>query len=328
MSAPTTTTQDPQPQPPEEPQELLTNADVAREEAHVEAEAEKPHTKLHEWSRWVHVGQGAEECEKRWSGDCEDDDHFHAWIRLPNPYQIRDITAKARAARARKKRELADEESDARVSLEYELQDLADTGSKEVLVDEILDRDFADDYAKAVREVDGTPDPNFIPENEDDEIPKLWEHIDQDREEYQRQSELPEDQRDEAEYTALEKTVAEYGRAVEDELAKIREPRKAALMERPMLPDGDDQGLVNIIRQDRIDQAATEAYIHTYNTWMWFICTYTKSAPKKITPVRVFNDLSTFKFSTPTEVIRALQLNFEALETNAASPRTRAGKNS
>jgi hypothetical protein len=124
------------------------------------------------------------------TGDCGDEEHFHAWIRLPNPFQIRDITEKARAARARKKKELDDETSDARVTLEFDLQDLAAT-TKEVIVNEIVDKDFADDYRKAVREVDTQLDPDYAPKDEDDEIPKLWEHIDQDREEYERQRQHP-----------------------------------------------------------------------------------------------------------------------------------------
>jgi hypothetical protein len=104
MSTPTVTSQDPT-KPPEQPEVELpvTAADEAREEAHVEAEAEKSHERLFKWSQWVHVGAWAQECEKRLTGDCTDEEHFHAWIRLPNPFQIRDITAKARAARARKK---------------------------------------------------------------------------------------------------------------------------------------------------------------------------------------------------------------------------------
>jgi hypothetical protein len=328
MSTPTVTSQDPT-KPPEQPEVELpvTAADEAREEAHVEAEAEKSHERLFKWSQWVHVGAWAQECEKRLTGDCTDEEHFHAWIRLPNPFQIRDITAKARAARARKKKELDDETSDARVTLEFDLQDLAAT-TKEVIVDEILDKDFADDYRKAVREVDTQLDPDYAPKDEDDEIPKLWEHIDQDREEYERQRNIPEEQRNAEEFKVLEKRVADYGVAIEAELDKIQKPKREALMGRPIMPDPatSDRGLLDIIRQDRIDQMSTEAYLHTYNTWMWFICTY-KTSAKGTPEERVFKDLSNFKFTTATEVIQELQRAFESLE-NKATARSRAVKNS
>jgi REP element-mobilizing transposase RayT len=47
----------------------------------------------------------------RATGKCTDPDHFHAWIRLPNQFQIRDIAEKAKAAQARKKRMLRDQQT-------------------------------------------------------------------------------------------------------------------------------------------------------------------------------------------------------------------------
>jgi hypothetical protein len=126
----------------------------------------------------------------------------------------------------------------------------------------------------------------------------------------------------------LEKRVADYGRAIEAELDKIQKPKREALMGRPIMPDPatSDRGLLDIIRQDRIDQMSTEAYLHTYNTWMWFICTY-KTSAKGTPEERVFKDLSNFKFTTATEVIQELQRAFESLE-NKATARSRAVKNS
>src|SRR4051812_30709654 len=78
------------------------------------AVAEQSREELFRWSTWVHVGDGADECALAQAvGDsdyklgkpiptCEDPGHFHAWLRLPNPLQRRDIVDKARAARARK----------------------------------------------------------------------------------------------------------------------------------------------------------------------------------------------------------------------------------
>src|SRR5438445_543555 len=72
------------------------------------AEATRTTKHLFSYSKYVHAGDGAEECEHREDGKCEDAAHFHGWVCLPNSLQHRDILDKARAAKARRRRALRD----------------------------------------------------------------------------------------------------------------------------------------------------------------------------------------------------------------------------
>lgn len=299
----------------------MTEPTEVTEAPPVEAAAEKPKEEIFKFSSWVHVGPGAEECEERFSGKCDEEDHFHAWIRLPNPFQIRDITEKAKAAKARRLRLLKDESSDPRVILESELDGLADV-PRDLLVDEILDRDFPDDYVQAVRSVDDLDDPDWVfdaeSEAEGQQAPKLYANIDQDREEYERQQQLPEDQRSE-DYPELEKTLAAHSRAVEEAMKKHQEPRREGLMER------DIEDLVDIIRRDRMDQQGTDAYLNTFNAWQWYVCTLKPAGDRKPTE-RKWKDINQMKYEEEGDVILRLKETFESLEIRLA--RSRQAKNS
>lgn len=279
------------------------------------AEAEKTRHELFKYADYVHVGDGAEECEHATDGKCEDPDHFHAWCRLPNPFQVRDISEKARAARARKTRMLKDPESDAFVILESELDAMKDESAREILVDEIIERDFVEDYDAAVRAVLDMDDPSFVPKDETDEVPKLYANIDQDTEEYQRQLPLDEEKRSE-DWPELEKTMAAYSQAVNDELEKVRGPKRERLMSRDM------DELVDIIRNERISSQGTEAYLHTFNTWQWFVCTF-KPREGSTPNERVFKDFTQFKYETPSDVVSALQACFTDLESRLAGDRAK-----
>ncbi len=280
------------------------------------AEAEKSPAKLFQWSQHVHVGDGAEDCPERETGKCADVGHFHAWLRLPNPFQVRDITAKAAAARARTHRELMSPESDIKLELEFELEGLHEV-PKEILVDEIVDKDWNTDYVEAIREVDSYEDPDFVPENEGDEIPKVWAHIDQDREEYERQQALPEEQREG--FEALEQRLADYSNAVDDALMKVQKPRRESLLQR------EAEELVDMIRRSRMEMLEGESYLHTFNTWQWYVCTY-KPRAQGTPNERVWKDISQMKYEASTEVILTLRTVFTELEQNMA--RGQQAKNS
>src|SRR3954467_14400079 len=115
--------------------------------------ATQPRKELFRWSDWVHVGDGAEECLHRTDGACKNEDHFHAWIRLPNPYQRKDILEKARAARARRMRTLRDTESDARAVIDDDLDTIRQDGDKGILVDELIYARSQEIAFEATREV-------------------------------------------------------------------------------------------------------------------------------------------------------------------------------
>lgn len=305
------------------------------------AEAEKPRPSLFAYSQWVHVGAGAEECEQRFTGKCQDDDHFHAWCRLANPFQVQDCMEKAAAAKARRVRMYRDPESDAHAILQDHLDSLsaaveqAEANKPEsapddwmnvplrLLVDDIIDQDFQEDYSRAVAEVDAEEDTDGEAA-EDGTPPKRWAHIDQDREEYDRQKELPEDQRAD-DYDALETTVAGYGRAIEAAMDSMQAPRREALMARPL------DELLDIVRRHEVEKKAAEAYLQHFNLWQMYVCTYkpagVKDGGKPVMPKqRYFPSIELLKFDTSTEVVRALQRTFGDLERNQA--RDRQGKES
>lgn len=280
------------------------------------AEAEKTREQRFRWSSWVHYGDGALECDHKLDGRCQNEDHFHAWIRLPNPFQHRDIQEKAAAAKARKLRALREEDSDARVTLELQLDRMRD--SRGVLIEEIVDKDFPDDYTAAIREVDALEDETWQPDPESDEEqtpPKLYAHIDQDREELGRQRELDEEQRDAEEFERLQTAVAAYDQAVQDALKAIQDPRREALHGRPM------DELLEIVRRERIEALGTEAYLHTYNTWQMYVCTLKKQGADD----RVWPTIEAMKYKESSEVIFAVSDAYQELEEAQAVDRMGKG---
>lgn len=286
----------------------------------VVAEAQKDSEQsLFRWNAWIHVGAGAAECQNGTDGSCSDPAHFHAWCRLPNPWQFRDITEKATAARARYRKMLRDPDSDQAVALEDELEELSYM-PEDVLIEELVDKHFPEDYAAAVRAVDAMEDEDWEPEEDEDEEdrPKRFAHIDQDREEYRRQQELPEDQRS-ADYPTLEKNIADYGRAVEQEMDRLMQPRRDALK------GLSKEELISQIRPGRIEEKVTEVYLHWHAAWTWLSCTY--KPRKNGTPNEaVWKDIHTMRQQAPPEVVEVLRATFDGLEGNLAA--SRRGKDS
>lgn len=272
-----------------------------------EAAATKDTATLFKYSAWLHVGEGAQECEQRFSGRCGDEDHFHAWCRLANGFQIRDIAEKARAAKARRVRALKDPDSDSAVVLEAELDELRDDPElKATIVEEIVAKDYLTDFQRAQAEVD-----------EDER----FELIDQHQEEYQRQSALAEGERDGESFEQAKKLIEEYEAELTRASSEIVDPKRESFMER------DVEDLLKIIRKDRIEAAGNEAYLHTYNYWQWYAGTLRGNADsqgKPLKPVtRYWRDISELKSEAP-EVIDALRMTYDALERGMARGR-RAG---
>lgn len=228
------------------------------------AEATRSTSELFQWSGYVHVGAGAEECEHRIDGQCPEGmrvdpetghlaGHFHAWVCLPNPYQIRDINDKARAARARKVRALRDPESDSHAVLEGELDELRRRQWGELL------RVIA---SRAVEEHLF----DIIEEVKDDD---RFENQAQDAEELARLREVPEDERSSEqteEIERLEQDMLDYGEAM-NSVIKAREGAELRRLE--SLPADD---VIDIEREYRIKQIADEVFLHTYYTWTIYTC--------------------------------------------------------
>jgi hypothetical protein len=254
---------------------------------------------MFQYARWVHVGEGAVECEDRENGSCGDPFHFHSWCRLPNPFQQESIREKALAAKARKMRQLRDPGTDVYEILEAEMDQLrriADSeASKEILVDDLLQQSYWKDHLTAVRET-----------NEEEAFSSIRE----DANRFQHLHSLPEDQRPKDEYEELERHIAEYDKKVGARREEIQKPQREALMSQE--PDA----LIKQIRDTRIDSEGNDDFMRVYNQWQIFIGTLRPRDPEKGLPnERVFGSVEHLRDSAPPEVVQALQDAFQEMET-------------
>lgn len=266
-----------------------------------EAEATRSTSELFQWSGYVHVGRGAEECEHRADGACEEAEHFHAWLCLPNPFQIRDITDKARAAKARKQRALREKGSDLYEVLEADLREL-----RYDRYDELVE-------ALAAAEVDRRL-PDIVRELQDDE---RFEHYAQDAEEFRRLRELPEDERDAEEWTRLEADMQAYGHELEEAVRRERQSERERLEALP----ADE--VIDRERRSRIENIGTEVYLHTYYTWAMFIGTR-KPSNELFPSQRRFASPEELR-DAPPEVVIKLREKIGALESQITGRGDAAG---
>jgi hypothetical protein len=237
--------------------EAEVRAEVAEETTRpTEAAAEHAdEQRMYRFSSFVHVGPGAADCAEGENGACSDPLHFHAWCRLPNKFQHKDIRDKGLAAKARRIRALNDPEADAYLVLESELSEFTADRFEEV-VNELVAREWAQDYTDAIADV-----------SEQEE----FAHIDQDRERYQRfidegEGDKPEDEQSD-EFRELHRHVTRYLEAIKGAVTERQEPRREAI--RAL---GFEQALRNL-REMRVERIGDQTFIHTYNEWMWFIGT-------------------------------------------------------
>lgn len=247
-----------------------------------EAEATRSAEELFQWSMYVHVGGGAAECEHGEDGKCKDPRHFHAWVCLPNTFQIRDIGDKAQAAKARKKRALRDPESDSYAVMEDSLADL-----RRDRMDEVIDGAAKANVTKRLAEI-----------VEDVRKDERFEHQDQDAEELKRLERLPEEDRDPEEYECLQAQVTEYTRRLQEAIDQ-QEAR-----EREVLANDPDHAL-EIEREARIETISREVWWHTYYTWAMYVGTrvpVTDGFPTQ----RKFKQPEDLK-NAPPEVVTALR---------------------
>ena len=221
-----------------------------------QAAAQVSAQKMFRYSTFVDIGEGAETCEHARDGKCDDIEHFHAWCRLPNPYQHEDIRKKAMAAKARKLRELRDPESDASVVLDEQLTRMSDEVYREQVIDDLLLSEWANDYLQAQGEVD---------EREE------YEHVAQDREEYVRlheaEKDLPEEEQTD-EYKRLVTHLDAWASDVRERLTAIQEPKRQQFRDRSI------DALVELIRSKRVEEESNRAFSETYDPWMWFVGTF------------------------------------------------------
>lgn len=255
------------------------------------AEATRSTVELFEWSGYVHVGGDADACEHRLDGACSDARHFHSWVCLPNPFQIRDIADKARAAKARKARALRDPESDSGVTLESELMELRDETQLEYLVKLLAQRAVESKLMELVEEM-----------NRD----QRFEHHAQDAEEFRRQQEVDEGERDAEEFAGLQADMLAYGDALQ-QLVDARTTREEASLRSLSV----DQ-VIDLERKARIANIADETYLHTYYTWAMYVGARVPTTTG-FPSVRSFLTPEALKSAAP-EVVGAIREKIRELE--------------
>ncbi len=270
-------------------------ADEAAEKSPAEVRTSK---NMFSYSHFVHVGPGAETCEGGEDGSCADPLHFHAWCRLPNPYQKETIREKALAAKARRTRMLRDPDCDAYDILEQDMDSLLrgdDATVKEAVVDELVAQKYWENQTQAVEDV-----------KEKDE----FEHIEEDLERYRALSEKAEDDRDEDEFDHLGKHIEAFEKAIEEARVEREKPEREALQAR------DTFDLVDMIRNQRIEVEANEWFMREYSKWTQFIGTMRPRPKDKGLPnERVFGDINHLKDQAAPEVVEALSECYQELES-------------
>jgi hypothetical protein len=247
--------------------------------------------KLFSYSRFVHVGEGAPECEDGENGRCDEDAHFHAWVRLPNQFQHETIAAKARAARARTIRALRDPQSDQYAVLEADLAELGDEGKHEALVETLASVDDLQIRLEAMTAVE-----------EQEEFANRTADI------YRRREleAMEPDLRDEDELAELLRSSKVYAEAVEAAMEEIKAPKRAALQ------GLDHDGLIDQLRDRRIQIEANNAFASAYQRYEWFICTL-KPCLSGRPQERCFKEMAALDNTAP-EVIDSLRNEFNDLE--------------
>jgi hypothetical protein len=259
--------------------------------------AEKTPAQLFRYSTWLHVGAGAENCEDVNEDACEatcaNPLHFHAWCRLPNQFQHREIREKALAARARRVRQLRDPSSDSAAILEDDIDSiLRRPGAHATLVDELVNKDYWKDYVEAVRD---------LHEFEDEHGERPWERVERDRERYQQLQSGDSDEPSE-ELAELEKHLLAYTVAIDAAHEAILEPKRRALQER------DVSDLADLVREQRIAAEAQAEFMHIYSSWQWYVGTLRAPGGE-----RRFASIEAMQAAAP-EVIGALATTFDDLE--------------
>lgn len=256
---------------------------------------EREPEQLYKFSTWVHLGPGAEDCEDGAAGACENRLHFHSWCRLPNPIQQRDIREKAMAAKARRRRQLRDPQTDAYEVLEDDLNDLARMGeaAREAIQAELLRPLWWEDYAEAIKDVK---------EIEDDDGEHPYEHADEDDARFKLLRAMDPSERSEDEFTELDRHLEEYTTLVQEKLEERQKPRREELEAR------DIASLIDELREDRIGRDSMATFMNSYSEWEWYICTYLAPNAR-----RRFASMDEVAAAAP-EVLAALKETYDELE--------------
>lgn len=262
----------------------------------VVAHGEESVERIFRWSQFIDIGEGAGQCEHAKDGKCENPEHFHAWLRIPNSFQKRDMSDKAAAAKARKVRACRDPESDQFAILENQLDELRRV-DRAILIDELVSSHMQEDLQTAVRDCGRLPE---------------FEHIEQDQEERRRQEALPESERDQDMYDQADKAVDAFGDALRKATAELADDRRAAYETATI------DTLIDEVREDRIEAMGDEQSLHTWYSWQRYLGTmkpagYTKDQKLVIPTERAFGSIAEL-LRAPEEVLERLKDAFTDME--------------
>lgn len=265
-----------------------------------QAPPERTEARIFRFSDYVHVGEGSAECEHREDGKCKDPDHFHAWIRLPNKFQIVQIREKAQAARARVLRQAKDELTDRWEIVENQVAEAMSAG-KEGVIAELLGREEWKLYRRAMAEL--VNDDDGEGEGEDPVSP--WANIEGEQERFRFLSAQPEEDRDADEFGELSRHLAKWNEVLDARLEELRAPEREALEARE--PDE----LEEMVRENAVKEQAEGIFMRTYARWQTVVCTL---KPKDGRPQdRVYGSPQQLEAESP-EVIAGLEVAFNELE--------------
>lgn len=262
---------------------------------------ERNEARIFRFSDFVHVGEGSAECEHGEDGKCSNQDHFHAWIRLPNKFQIVQIREKGQAARARVIRQSKDVETDRWEIIENQVAE-AMLGGRDGVIAEILGRSDWKVYRQAMAELVNDDDA----EGEGENPRSPWADIEEDQDRFRHLSALPEDERDADEFGELSRHIAKWNETVDERLEDLRAPERDALEGRT------DEELEAMVRDNALTEQADAIFMRTYTRWQMVVCTLKPNGGRPVD--RVFGSPQHLEAEAP-EVIGGLEIAFNALES-------------
>lgn len=261
---------------------------------------ERTEARIFRFSDFVHVGEGSAECEHAEDGKCSNPGHFHAWVRMPNKFQIVQIREKGQAARARVIRQSKDSETDRWEIIENQVAE-AMLGGREGVIAEIMGRSDWKLYRQAMTEL--VNDDEIEGEGEDPRSP--WADIEEDQERFRHLSTLPEEERDADEFGELSRHLTNWNETLDERLEQLQVPEKEALEGRT------DEELEQMVRDQAVTEQADAIFSRVYTRWQMVVCTLKPNGGRPVD--RVFGSPQHLEAEAP-EVIAGLEVSFNALE--------------
>lgn len=262
---------------------------------------DRTEAQLFKYSDFIHVGEGSAECEHRVDGKCDNPDHFHCWIRLPNKFQVVQMKEKGQAARARVMRQARDPESDRFAIVENEIAEAINQG-EEAMVAELTGREAYKHENAAMRELVEEEDSPYVTIEEDQ---VRWNFLNQLTPE-KREEDAVED-----EFQELSRHLSKWNTAVSERFEILAQPERESLSGRTK------DELAEMMRDIVINDQADQIFMRVYTKWQMVVCVLQPRGDK--TPKdRVFSNMVELEGAAP-EVIAAVEVSFKTLELEFAN---------